>query len=201
MVAPQRHLIPARKGVACHVRRSQVLKVINTYGSQVVDFWAFDVTNLGEYLSMEHTRTAIGRITPKVGDTLVTNRRRPILSVVEDTSPGVHDTLIASCDIYRYALLGHEGYHDNCTDNLSSALTTIGLERVVQPCPFNLFMNIPVRDGGEVSFEPPVSRPGDAISFQAEMDSVVVFSACPQDMVPINGKNCVVHDAHFEIRS
>jgi uncharacterized protein YcgI (DUF1989 family) len=152
-------------------------------------------------MSMEHTRTAIARIIPKVGDTLVTNRRRPILSVIEDTSPGIHDTLIASCDIYRYALLGHQGYHDNCADNLSEALAAIGLERVVNPCPFNLFMNIPVQDGAEVSFEPPVSSPGDAISFRVEMDAVVAFSACPQDMVPINGKDCVVRDALFEIRS
>ena len=194
-----RHLIPARKGAAARIKKGQVLKVINTHGSQVVDFWAFNAADLGECMSMEHTRAAILRVIPRVGDTLVTNRRRPILSVVADTSPGIHDTLIASCDVYRYQQLGCEGHHDNCTDNLGDALKALGLKRVVHPCPFNLFMNIPVRGGVAVSFEPPVTRPGDSISFRAEMDAVVAFSACPQDMIPINGADCVIHDAHFEV--
>jgi hypothetical protein len=44
-----------------------------------------------------------------------------------------------------------------------------------------------------------ISRLGDTISFRAKMDAVAVFSACPQDMVPINGRDCVVRDAHFEL--
>jgi uncharacterized protein YcgI (DUF1989 family) len=192
-------LIPARKGVADRMRKGQRLRVINTHGSQVVDFWAFNAADLGECMSMEHSRAAMQRIIPRLGDHLVTVKRRPILTVIEDTSPGVHDTLIASCDVYRYEGLGHKGYHDNCTDNLGNALQAIGLKRVVHPCPFNLFMNIPVKDGIAVSFEPPLTRPGDSITFRAEMDAVVAFSACPQDLLPINGKDCVIHDAHFEI--
>ena len=196
---PDRHLIPARKGAAACMAKGQVLRVVNTHGSQVVDFWAFNIKDLGECMSMEHSRASIGKIIPAVGDVLVTNQRRPILKVVDDASPGVHDTLIASCDKYRYEQLGWKGFHDNCTDNLKNALEAIGLQRVVHPCPFNLFMNIPVKDGIGISFEPPLTRPGDSISFRAEMDAVVAFSACPQDLLPINGKDCVIHDAHFEI--
>lgn len=194
-----RHLIPARKGAAARIRKGQVLNVVNTHGSQVVDFWAFNDPDLGECMSMEHSRASIGRIIPAVGDTLITNKRRPILTVVADTSPGVHDTLIASCDVYRYEQLGCKGFHDNCTDNLKNALEAMGLKRVVHPCPFNLFMHIPVKNGVSISFEPPLGKAGDAISFRAEMDAVVGFSACPQDMLPINGKDCVIHDAHFRI--
>jgi uncharacterized protein YcgI (DUF1989 family) len=194
-----RHLISARKGAAARIKKGQVLRVINTHGSQVVDFWAFNDPDLGECMSMEHSRPWFGKIIPAVGDTLLTNKRRPILTVIEDTSPGVHDTLIASCDTYRYEQLGCKGFHDNCTDNLKNALETMGLKRVVHPCPFNLFMHIPVRNGVSISFEPPLGKPGDAIAFRAEMDAVLGFSACPQDMVPINGTDCVIHDAHFEI--
>jgi uncharacterized protein len=194
-----KHLIPARKGAAHRMRKGQTLRVINTHGSQVVDFWAFNAADLGECMSMEHSRAAFLRIIPRVGDTLVTNKRRAILTVVEDNSPGVHDTLIASCDVYRYEGLGYKGYHDNCTDNLANALQAIGLKRVVHPAPFNLFMNIPVKEGVAVSFEPPVTKPGDSISFRAEMDAVVAFSACPQDLIPINGADCVIHDAHYEV--
>jgi len=194
-----KQLIPARKGAAHRMSKGQVLRVINTHGSQVVDFWAFNAADLGECMSMEHSRASIGKIIPKVGDTLITNKRRAILTVIEDTSPGIHDTLIASCDVYRYQQLGAKGHHDNCTDNLGNALQALGLKRVVHPCPFNLFMNIPVKNGLGVSFKEPVTKPGDSISFRAEMDAVVAFSACPQDMLPINGKDCVIHDAHYII--
>ena len=194
-----RQLIPARKGAAARIRKGQVLKVINTHGSQVVDFWAFNDPDLGECMSMEHSRPWFGKIIPAVGDALLTNKRRPILTVTEDTSPGVHDTLIASCDTYRYEQLGCKGFHDNCTDNLANALDAMGLKRVVHPCPLNLFMHIPVKNGLTISFEPPLGKPGDSISFRAEMDAVLGFSACPQDMVPINGTDGVIHDAHFSI--
>jgi uncharacterized protein YcgI (DUF1989 family) len=194
-----KQLIPARKGAAHRMSKGQILRVINTHGAQVVDFWAFNAADLGECMSMEHTRASILKIIPKVGDVMLTNKRRAILTVVEDTSPGIHDTLIASCDVYRYQQLGAKGHHDNCTDNLGNALESIGLKRVVHPAPFNLFMNIPVKNGLSVSFDPPVTKPGDSISFRAEMDVVVAFSACPQDMLPINGKDCIIHDAHYEI--
>jgi uncharacterized protein YcgI (DUF1989 family) len=32
------------------------------------------------------------------------------------------------------------------------------------------------------------------------MDCVVVFSCCPQDMVPVNGVNCTPTDVDFEIQ-
>ena len=50
---------------------------------------------------MEHTRAGIMRLIPRAGDKLLTNKRRPILTVMEDTC-GVHDLLIAACDVYRY---------------------------------------------------------------------------------------------------
>ena len=52
-----------------------------------------------EFMSMEHSRAGMQRLIPMVGDTFVTNRRRPILTLVEDTSGGIHDTLIAACDL------------------------------------------------------------------------------------------------------
>jgi uncharacterized protein YcgI (DUF1989 family) len=111
--------------------------VINTYGQQVIDTWAFNRDDLAECMSMEHSRTTLGRIVFQVGDTLVTTRRQSILRVVEDTSPGVHDTLLAACDRYRYELLGCTDYHDNCTDNLAAALGELGLATPKTPSPWN----------------------------------------------------------------
>src|ERR1700678_1351480 len=94
--------IPARRGKAAFVAKGQTIKVINTHGEQVVDTWAFNRADLTEFMSMEHSRAGMLHIIPRVGDSLLTNHRRPILTLMEDTSGGVHDTMMAACDIYRY---------------------------------------------------------------------------------------------------
>jgi hypothetical protein len=190
--------IPARRGKAARIAKGQRVRVVNTKGQQVVDTWAFNADDLGEFMSMEHSRVAMGHIIPAVGDALVTNRRRPILTLVEDNSGGIHDTLFAACDRWRYELLGCTEYHDNCTDNLAAALAELGLAAPETPAPLNLFMNIPVVDGNRVEVRPPVSTPGCWVTLRAEIDCVVAFSACPQDLVPVNGAAMRPTEAHFE---
>ena len=191
--------IPARRGKAARLKKGQAIAVINTHGEQVVDTWAFAADDLHEFMSMEHTRAALGMLIPKKGDTLFTNHRRPILTIVEDTSPGVHDTLIAACDVWRYEGLGCKEYHENCTDNLHAAMKELGLQAPETPSPLNLFMNIPWTAKGEITFQAPVTKPGDTVTFRAERDLVIAFSACPQDMLPINGKGKRPTEAHFRI--
>jgi len=191
--------IPARRGKAARVRAGQQVAVINTHGEQVVDTWAFVGEDLHEFMSMEHTRAALGKLIPRRGDVLSTNHRLPILTIVEDTSPGVHDTLIAACDVWRYQGLGCKDYHDNCTDNLHAAMKELGLQAPETPSPLNLFMNIPWKQNGEITFEAPVTKPGDTVTLRAERDLVIAFSACPQDMLPINGVGKRPTEAHFRI--
>jgi uncharacterized protein YcgI (DUF1989 family) len=196
---PDPIVIPARRGKAAVVRRGQTITVINTHGEQVVDTWAFNRDDLTEFMSMEHSRATHHHMIPRVGDALLTNRRRPILTIVEDTSGGVHDTLMAACDRYRYQELGCMEYHDNCTDNLAAALGALNLMPPETPSPLNLFMNIPWTWAGELSFEPPISTPGCFIRLRAEMDIIAAFSACPQDILPINGRAGKPVEAHFVI--
>ena len=191
--------IPARSGKAARLIAGQSVKVINTHGEQVVDAWAFNAEELSEFMSMEHWRPTALRIIPEVGDALVTNRRRPILTLTEDTSAGVHDTLMAACDDDRYRLLGCTEYHDNCTDNLYAGMKALGLTPPEVPSPLNLFMNIAVIDGRRLEFREPETRPGGYVTLRAEIDCVVAFSACPQDILPINGKACTPTEAHFQI--
>ena len=191
--------IPARSGKAAPVARGQKVKVVNTHGQQVVDTWAFTQRDLLEFMSMEHTRATLTKMRPEVGDALYSNRRRPILTLVEDTSPGAHDTLMAACDDYRYGLLGCTEYHDNCTDNLAAALYELGLKPPQTPSPFNLFMNIPWEAGGGLTFAESVSKEGDYVLLEANQDVIVAFSACPQDILPINGAARAPTEAHFQI--
>jgi uncharacterized protein YcgI (DUF1989 family) len=190
------YTIPARKGLAIKVGKGKTFTVVNTHGTQVVDTWAFNADDMAEFMSMEHTRAGLRRLCARVGDSYLTTKRRPILTVTDDTSPGRHDTLIAACDIHRYKQLGHVGHHENCTENLAAALSTLGLKATETPSPLNLFMNIPWEPNGDLFWNEPMSLPGDGITLRTEMDAIVVFSACPMDLLPINGKDCKIQDAH-----
>ena len=191
--------IPARRGKAARARAGQRIKIVNTHGTQVVDTWAFSASDPTEWMSMEASRAAFMKLTPAVGDTFVTTQRKPIMTLIEDTSGCAHDTLMAPCDRWRYGLLGVEGYHDNCRDNLHAALAELGVTIPATPPSLNTFMNIPWTADGRLAWGEPVSTPGSYAVFRAEMDLVVAFSACPQDILPINGRAGHITDAHFSI--
>lgn len=196
---PEHVTIPARRGRAVRLSAGEAIEIVNTHGTQVVDTWAFSADDPKEFLSNEHMRATLGKLWPSEGDPLITNRRRPIMVLEKDTSPGRHDTLMAACDDYRYGLLGCVDYHDNCTDNLYAAMRRIGIELSECPSPLNLWMNIPVRADGGTDWGQPLSKPGDHVVLRAQMDCVVAMSACPQDMLPINGADCRPTEAHYRI--
>jgi uncharacterized protein len=54
--------IPARHGVAVRVKAGDAVKLINPQGNQVLDTWAFNADDLGEYMPMAHTRSRNSRI-------------------------------------------------------------------------------------------------------------------------------------------
>lgn len=192
--------VPAREGRAVLLKASQLLTIINTHGSQVCDFWAFNAYDDDEYLSMPHVRSNLSHVTPSAGNSLVSCKRKSLLTFTTDTSPGVHDTLVAACDIHRYRQLGIMGYHDNCTDNLRMAMIAIGRSVRHIPSPLNIWMNTPVRSNGAIDWLSPVSHAGDEVAFRAEIDVVAVMSACPQDMVPVNGADKLPRELEFHVK-
>lgn len=193
--------LPQRDGSAISLAKGEAIQIINTHGSQVVNTWVFNGADTTEFLSNEHVRAALGKVWPEKADTLVTNKRRPIITLEEDTSPGRHDTLIPACDIYRYGSLGCNEYHDNCVDNLFSAMMRIGVDLSECPSPLSLWMNIPIAADSSLSLGEPLSKPGDYVVLRAQMDCFVAMSACPQDIVPINGAACQPTEAHYRILS
>lgn len=191
--------IAARTGMAVRLNKNQFITVFNSHGTQVCDFWAFKEDNFHEYLSMSHIHTDIGSLMPKEGDRLVSNYRQSLLTITKDTSPGVHDTCIACCDKTRYEQLGCEEYHDNCADNLRMATLAIGKRIPLVPAPFNLWMSVPIDTEGKLDWAPPSSKLGDQITFRADTDIIVVMSACPQDITPVNGADCAPQALHFKV--
>jgi len=190
--------LAAGTGTALRLVKGDALKIINTHGTQVVDCWAFNADDLGECMSMPHTRNACRKLVPAVGESFVTMLRRPILTLVEDTSPGVHDTLIPCCDAIRYKQLGYEG-HDNCADNMAHGLRQLGIDPPPPPAVFNIFMNIPIGPTGRLEIVPPISEPGDYVVLRAEMDCITALSACPHDIFPVNGADATPRDVAYAV--
>ncbi len=179
--------VPGGSGYAVAVNAGQRVHIVNTLGHQVVDTWALSPDGL-QRLSMSHTRLAIGRVSPQVGDVLVDDARQPMLQLVEDDSIGDHDTLIPACDAQRYRSLGFTGYHASCTDNYIAAVAAFGVAIPTRaPDPLNLFMVVPVAADGGLTLESSVAPPMSKVVLEAIRDLVLVVSACPQDLIAING--------------
>ena len=178
--------VPAREARAVRVPKDVSFKVIDVEGGQVVDLFAFSAEDVHEYHSAEHTRVHVKRLFPRVGEQFVTNRRRPILTFEEDTTEGIHDMLVAACDPTRYAMFGVLDWHASCQENLRTVMAQLGHEDVDVPQPINLFMDIPVSPDGSMEWRSTRTKAGDYVRFRAEMDCVVVASACPLDLTPIN---------------
>lgn len=178
--------VPAREGRGLSLPAGASFRVVDLEGGQVVDLFAFNAADISEHSSAEHTRVHLLRLFPRVEEAFVTNRRRPILTLEEDHSPGLHDMLCAACDRERYASLGVEGWHASCRENLQSAMASLGLGEVPVPQPINLFMNVGILQDGSLDYRTAVSEPGDFVRFRVEMDAAVVASSCPQDLVEIS---------------
>jgi uncharacterized protein YcgI (DUF1989 family) len=190
--------IPAGHGRAIPLKSGQAIRLVNTHGTQVVDTWALAAGDTSEVLSVEHTRRMLYNLFPKQGDAFYSNRRSKMLLLEEDTAPGRHDMLLAACDHWLYQHYGCPAGHRSCSDNFHEALSAAGYKAVRLPNPVNLWMNIPVLDNARLELRPSDSRAGDYVVLRALMDVIVVFSACPMDVTPINGEDRQVKPVHFE---
>lgn len=169
------------------MRSSEQIRIGLAEGPQVADLFAFADPDLDETLSTEHTRSCLERLTPLTGEAFYSNRRRPMLALTADTSPGNHDLLLSACDQARYTLLGHPDPHRNCVQNLVEALGELGLTAPEIPSPVNLFEKVGIGPDGTLAIEPPSAVQGDSVTLKALMNLVLVVSACPMDIALTNG--------------
>ena len=182
-----RTVVPAGHAAAVSLTADREFAIVDLEGGQVGDLFAFNRQNLSEFASASHTRVEIRRIVPQVGDIIYTNLRNQMLRVVSDSSPGRHDALVAACDARRYEMLGYPG-HRSCASNLEEALASeFGGLRCPVPQPFNIFQvtNINQQENS-LRTERAMSAPGDKIVFMTLMETVIVVSSCPQDILNVN---------------
>jgi uncharacterized protein YcgI (DUF1989 family) len=179
-------LVPAAHGGAIQARAGDLLAVVDVEGGQVADFVALPGGDWRRAVSPHQTRSALRRLTLRVGDRLVDWNREPVLEIVRD-DVGVHDLLFCACSPALYRQRFGLTDHRSCRMNLLEALAPHGIEEWQIPDPVNLFMKTPPRPDGEFDFQPAPSRPGDRIVFRCLTDVVAAVSSCPMDLSPING--------------
>ena len=183
-------LVPGYEGRGLAVPQGATVRITDVEGCQVGDLFAISQEDTAEYLCSARSRSVNQRLFPKLGEQFVTNRYRPILTFISDTSPGIHDTLYEACDSGLYEQLGAEG-HPNCHDNFLQVVDSLGLDFDFVPGPVNLFQNTPVGPDGALTIGAAPSKAGDYVEFKVEMPIYLVLTACSFDMddVFIGGKS------------
>ena len=172
-----------------------VVRIVSVEGPQVGDLNLWNAGNLGERFYSGKTRALHGTHV-STGDRLwsVFPWLRPMATIIDDTldwygldsdGGGVHDVIGTRCDPYTGRLLGGGDYHHCCHSNLTRALaadqglTPAEAEAHVHDV-LNVFMCTGfTRDTGQYFMKASPVRPGDSLTFFAEMDLLGALSACP----------------------
>jgi uncharacterized protein len=191
-----RHEIPCRSGTAFTLDKGQRLTVIDPQGEQVADLLAFRRDDIDEVISSGRTLDYASRLYLTAGDLIYSNRSNVLLRIVEDTV-GRHDFLLTPCSADTFRLIyGDEHPHRGCFGNLMAALAPYGIKSDRIPVTFNIFMNVTI-DGttGALRVEPPLSRAGDHVVFEAEQDLIVGLTACSA----LQSNNYAFKPIHYEV--
>lgn len=173
------HAIAPRTGVAFTLDAGQCLTIIDPLGEQVADLFAANSADVAEVLSAGRTFDYAERIFLTTGDTVYSNRSRPLFTIVGDTV-GRHDFLLTPCSADTFRIIyGHAAPHRGCLGNLAAALAAYGVTADMIPACFNVFMHVEV-DGhsGRIAVRPPLSRAGDRLTMRAAMPLLIGLTAC-----------------------
>jgi uncharacterized protein len=185
-------VIPARSAQAFCVAQGESFRIVAVEGPQVADLNAYVADDLDEYFSAGATRRLYG-IYVAEGESLVTNpgRERRLLTLVADTVPHrpgrrgarAHCLVFPRCTRAIYEYWCGDPRHPNCQDQLAAAIAGYGLSPDRTHDTLNVFQKVGVKEDGSLFIEPSDARRGDYVEFRAELDALVVVSACPADAV------------------
>ncbi len=181
-------IIPAREYASLILHQKETLRIVDLEGKQVADLIALSNADKKEKLSCVYSNVLNGTWKLTKGHVLYTNRARPMLSIVEDTV-GLHYTGGGFCNQEINFIRYKDREMRNCADNLTRAFKPHGVTRedFDFDCCFNVFMNLTYQPDGSMKLQEPLSKAGDYIDLQAEMDCLIAISNCPQDRNPTNG--------------
>ncbi|HVT51904.1 MAG TPA: urea carboxylase-associated family protein [Dongiaceae bacterium] len=182
-------VIPPQSGRAFRVKRGDRIRITDVKGQQVADLFAFSTEGGLDWLSTSQTRDIAERLFPEIGGIFYSAKAVPMLTFLENGSPGPHDMLFPACDAGLYERAGLPG-HPNCRDNLMKALRGEGIELPFAPDPVDFFQNSLPQQDGRLDVLASVNPPGGYVILQAERDLLLVITACSVDFHPTNGGVC-----------
>lgn len=173
---------------AFEVKEGQFIQITDMLGKQVAVCVGFNLHDFDETLSPAHTRMGNNALMLREGHSLFSNRHNRMLTIIAD-SVGRHDMLFAACNPQRYTDDYGLTEHASCTDNFLRALEgrkySIPPDRL--PDPINFFMNVGIKAHGELEIREPLSNRNDNVLLKAQMDCLLVISACPNEQNAMNG--------------
>lgn len=188
-------IIEKQSGAAFKLRKGQKLKVIDPQGEQVSDMVLFNSEDIREKISSGKTLDFEESILITKGDWLWSNRSNKMMKILEDTN-GRNDFLLAPCSPETFKIMyNNPDYHPSCFENLYTNLAPFGIEPDDVPTAFNIFMNVQFDEQGKLSVDPPLSKAGDYVLFEAQMDLIVGLTACSAE----DSNNGSFKPIHFEI--
>jgi hypothetical protein len=188
-------VIEKQTGAAFKLQKGQKLKVIDPRGEQVSDMVLFNAEDPREKISSGKTMDFEESILLTKGNWLWSNRSHKMMKILEDTN-GRNDFLLAPCSPETFQIMyNNPEYHPSCFENLYTNLAPFDIEPDDVPTAFNIFMNVQFDEKGKLSVEAPLSRAGDYVLFEAEMDLIVGLTACSAE----DSNNGSFKPIHYEI--
>ncbi len=182
--------IAPQAGGSLRVRKGEHVRAIDPEGQQVADLWAFAwFENNIDWLSTSQTRDMTERLFPQVGESFYSTQAIRLLTLVENNSPCPHDMLFPACSRGLFERAGFPR-HPNCHDNLLAALQAADVEMPIVPDPVNLFQRSEPQRDGRLEVLASNNPPGGNVLMRAEVDLLIVVTACSVDYHPTNGERC-----------
>lgn len=189
--------IPAGDGWIHEVKKGQTFRIVDLEGNQAVDTFFFNAHDYTDRYSAVDTICAQGNIYLSTGTRLLTQNGHVLMTITADTC-GRHDTLGGACsqesNMVRYDI--GKRYMHACRQTFLKQILKWKpdlngrlLEKRDIGHNVNFFMNVPVTPEGRLTFEDGISDPGKYVEMQAERDTLVVISNCPQLNNPCNAYN------------
>lgn len=187
--------VPPRDGRAFRVPAGHLFRILCVDGPQVGDLNLWCADDLDERFYSGKTRQLhASHLT--TGDRLWSSlpHLRPMATIVadsldwygwDDDGAGVHDVIGTRCDPHTNQLLTGDDYHHCCHSNLTHALAAAtGLPAADAARHVHDVMNVFMctgftRDTHQYFMKASPVRPGDSITFFAEIDLLGALSTCP----------------------
>lgn len=184
-----------REACTFRVPAGSFFRITSVEGPQVGDLNLWNAQDLSERFYSGKTRALHGTHVT-TGERLWSSfpTLRPMATIVKDTlawygidpyGGSVHDAIGTRCDPYTGNLLSGVQYHHCCHSNLTRALADATGLSLAEAEPhvhdvLNVFMCTGfTRDTGQYFMKASPVRPGDHLTFFAEIDLLGALSACP----------------------